>query len=82
MHAFKSSFLEGNCEFSVELAQNKSQVGLTAQNHLNLLKNPENFPVSSALLPHSWFDSCKSLICMRKIFLKWILRLFKKVASR
>ena len=44
-----------------------------------MLKNQANFPVSSTLLPHSWFDSYKSLIFMRKIFLKRILCLFKKV---
>ena len=80
MHAFKSSFLEWNCEFSVELAQHKSPVFLAAKNRLNLLKNQANFPVSSTLLPHSWFDSYKSLIFMRKIFLKRILWLFKKVS--
>ena len=64
----------------MQLAQNKSQVFLAAKKRLNLLKNPANFTVSFTLLPHSWFDSYKSLICMRKIFLKRILCLFKKVS--
>ena len=50
---------------------------LAAKNRLNLLKNPANFLVSSALLPHSLFDLYKSLICIEKIFLKRILCLFK-----
>jgi len=80
MHAFKSSFLEGSCDFSVQSRQNKFQVFLATKKRLNLLKNPANFPVSSTPLPHSWFDSYKSLIFMEKIFLKWILCLFKKMS--
>jgi hypothetical protein len=48
----------------------------TRKNRLNLLKNQANLSISSTLLPHSWFDSYKSLICMRKIFLKRILCCF------
>jgi hypothetical protein len=44
-----------------------------------LLKHKANFTVSSTLLPHSWFDSYKLLFCMREIFLKRILCLFKKL---
>jgi len=62
----------------MQLVQNKSQVFLAAKNRINLLKNPANFPISSTPLPHSWFDSYKLLICMRKIFLKRIFCLFKK----
>jgi hypothetical protein len=81
MHAFKSTFLERNSEFPVHSTQNKSQVFLAAKNSLNLLQNQATFTVSSTLVPHSWFDSYKSLICMRKTFLKRILCLFKKVSQ-
>ena len=54
---------------------------LSNKKRLNLLKNQANFPVSSTQLPHSWFVSYKSLFCMRKIFLKRILCLFKKVTQ-
>ena len=44
-----------------------------------LLKNQAYFAVSSTLLPHSRFDSYKSLFCLWKIFLIRIFCLFKKV---
>jgi len=45
---------------------------LEAKNCQKLLENQAISAVSSTPLSHSWFDSYKSLICMEKIFLKWI----------
>ena len=50
---------------------------LAVKNRPNLLKNHANSAVSSTQLPHVGFDSDKSLFCIKKIFLKRILCLFK-----
>jgi len=56
-------------------------VFLGGKNCQKLLKNQAISAVSSTPLPHFGFDSDKALFCMRKIFLKRILCLFKKVSQ-